>query len=144
MMIEANVPLNLRFRLFKEAFHTVTDLDASVPIELDGKIASRYSHWSGGKEPIYAKFLRTWGEAGTEKATGKLKERGTASMGIGGGFDNTKELHVLDFNQAMASTDKDKWIEAVDEEYEQIQKHRVFKPVRIDSLPPNIHTIDST
>ena len=36
---------------------------------------------------------------------------------IGGGFKETSELHVLKFNQAMASPDKDKWEKAADEEH---------------------------
>jgi hypothetical protein len=98
-MIEANVPLGIRFRLFKEAFHTVTDLDALVPITLGGKTASRYNHWSGGKEPRYAKFLRTWGEAGTvklkNKATGKLEERGTVCMFVGYAEDHTGDVYRM-------------------------------------------------
>jgi hypothetical protein len=33
-----------------------------IPIEIVGKLASRYNHWSGGKEPKFANYLRTWGE----------------------------------------------------------------------------------
>jgi hypothetical protein len=37
--------------------------------------------------------------------------------GIVGGFKDTSELHVLKYNQAMASPDKDKWEKAADEEH---------------------------
>ena len=80
MMYQANLPLEMRYRLFREAFQTATLLDGLVPVEIGGKFASRYNHWSGGKEPNFAKYIRTWGEAGTVKnktiATPKLADRG--------------------------------------------------------------------
>jgi hypothetical protein len=65
-------------------------------------------------------------------------------MGIGGGFANTQELHVLNYDQAMASADRDKWITAVEEEHQRMIKHEVFQPVRIDTLPVGTKAIDST
>lgn len=327
MMIDANVPLAIRYRLFREAFQTATLLDGLLPVTIDGVTKSRYAHWSGGEEPKYAKFLRTWGEAGTVKlkslATGKLGDRGTpcmfvgyavdhagdvyrmwdpktgfvhesrditwlrrmyytstviagedfvvevpapevgeggnddiaeagegmdieneteiadasaddkaddnpddkandnsddksdngddktvavvttrsgrrvnlparyrevaagnmevlfpsekrfydglqkcyelslfnvdqseiympeqecqfVGMGIGGGFDNTQELHVLNYDQAMATGDCKQWSEAVEKEHERMQKHAVFEPVLISSLPKGTKAIDST
>eukprot|EP00797_Seminavis_robusta_P025408 Sro4424_g353970.1 Retrotransposon protein (325) ;mRNA; r:373-1349 len=40
--------------------------------------------------------------------------------GIGGGFTNTQELHVLDYNQAMATDDKKDWQKSVEEEYQRM------------------------
>jgi hypothetical protein len=65
-------------------------------------------------------------------------------MGIGGGFGNTAELHVKNYREAMAADDKEKWKEAIHEEYERMQQHGVFEPVLISTLPPNFHRIDST
>jgi hypothetical protein len=43
--------------------------------------------------------------------------------GIGGGFVNTKELHVMKFKQAMESKDAKQWERAVDEEHDRMIKH---------------------
>ena len=40
-----------------------------------------------------------------EFRTGKFA---CVGAGLGGGFVNTRELHVMKFNEAMASKDKDK------------------------------------
>jgi hypothetical protein len=86
LMIRANVPFKLRFKVWTEAFKTATLLDGLVPIELDGKVATRYEHWAG-KNPEFAKHLRTWGEAGTvkikTKTTPKLADRGVQCMFVG-------------------------------------------------------------
>jgi hypothetical protein len=45
MMIRANVPIEWRYLLFPYAFKTATLLDGLVPIELNGKLATRYEQW---------------------------------------------------------------------------------------------------
>jgi hypothetical protein len=61
-----------------------------VRIEITGKIASRYHHWSGGKEQKFVKYLRTWGEAGSVKtkslAAPKLADREVQCMFVGFAF----------------------------------------------------------
>jgi hypothetical protein len=37
--------------------------------------------------------------------------------GLGGGFENTNELHVMKFKEAMATKDKPGWVKAVDKEH---------------------------
>jgi hypothetical protein len=49
--------------------------------------------------------------------------------GLGGGFENTHELHVMNYNEVMESNDKEKWKVAVKEEYECMMKHNVFQEV---------------
>ena len=41
-------------------------------------------------------------------------ERGLMGAGVGGGFINTQELHVLKYNQAMKGSDKKQWEVAVE------------------------------
>jgi len=48
---------------------------------------------------------------------------------VGGGFDNTSELHVLNYRQAMKSADKQEWINAIDEEHDRMMKAHVWKVV---------------
>ena len=48
---------------------------------------------------------------------------------LGGGFGNTAELKVVNYQQAMASDDKAMWQKAVDEEYKRMIDNKVFKVV---------------
>jgi hypothetical protein len=38
--------------------------------------------------------------------------------GLGGGFKNTNKLHVMKYDQAMQSKDKEEWEKAVEEEHQ--------------------------
>ena len=66
-------------------------LDGLVPIDIDGKVATQYEHWCG-KVPQFAKYLHTWGEAGTvtikSKMTPKVKDRGVQCMFTGYAIDH--------------------------------------------------------
>eukprot|EP00957_Ditylum_brightwellii_P058434 4431242-Ditylum_brightwellii.AAC.1 len=79
MMIAANIPYDMRYNLFCEAFTCATQSDWLVVIDLDGVKATRIGHWCG-ELPKWAKALRTWGEAGViklkTKTTPKLAKRG--------------------------------------------------------------------
>jgi hypothetical protein len=63
-----------------------------------------------------------------------LHEFGFVGAGVGGGFVNTNKLHVLTYEQAMASPEKDKWIKALNKEMKNLQDHGVFKQVPIDHV----------
>ena len=96
LLYRANVPYAERYKLFREAFKTATLLDGLMPIEIDGKVATRYWHWSGS-EPAFAKHLRIWGEAGTVKTktsmTPKLLDRGEKCMFVGYALDHTGDCY---------------------------------------------------
>ena len=47
----------------------------------------------------------------------QVEELACIGAGIGGGFNNTAELHVMKYNQAMQTPDRDKWKKAVQDEY---------------------------
>jgi len=49
--------------------------------------------------------------------------------GLGSGFANTAELHVMKYDETMATDEKEQWKKAVKGEHGQMQKHKVFKPV---------------
>ena len=88
LMHRANLPLKIRYTLFREAITTVTHLDWISVITLNGIGKTRYQHWSEkNKDLSFAKYLRTWGEAGTVKTrrvtTSKIEERGTTCMLVG-------------------------------------------------------------
>jgi hypothetical protein len=42
----------------------------------------------------------------------------------------------------MKSLDKDKWLQAIDDEHKCMLKHGVFKPMRIGSLPSQADRLD--
>jgi hypothetical protein len=73
-MHRANVPLATRYKLWRKAFKTVTLLDGMMLVTIDGVTATRYEQW-GGKNPGFAKHLKTWSEAGTVKLKFKATPR---------------------------------------------------------------------
>ena len=85
-MHQANLPMDMRFRLFGEIFTTITLLDGLMVIEVDGIKRSRYEHIFKEK-PKFVKYLRTIGEAGTVKITSdttpKLQDRGIHCIFVG-------------------------------------------------------------
>jgi hypothetical protein len=46
LMNQANLPLAVRYKVFKEAFRTATQFDGLMAIKVDGKAATRYVHFS--------------------------------------------------------------------------------------------------
>lgn len=55
--------------------------------------------------------------------------------GVGGGFKDTHELHVMKYKETMKTPDKDKWLIAVKEELERFKKFKVFEPVKLSDVP---------
>ncbi len=98
MLHQANIPISVRPRVWTEAFKTATLLDGLMMIEIDGKTATRYEHWCG-KNPDFAKYLRTWGEAGTVKiktdTTPKLADRGVQCMFVGYALDHPGDCYRM-------------------------------------------------
>ena len=73
MMIQANMPKDIKHKLCKECFNCVTYLSNLEMVTLNGEPATRYEHFHEAK-PCYAKHLRIWGEAGT-MSMGKKQKR---------------------------------------------------------------------
>ena len=87
MMHRANLPLNLRYTLASEALKTAALLNGlNIVTNHEGDEAPKDVMWNG-KLPAFAKYLRTWGEAGVVKlknlATPKIADRGKQCMFIG-------------------------------------------------------------
>jgi hypothetical protein len=55
------------------------------------------------------------------------EEIACVGAGLGGGFQSTKELHVMKYKQAMKTKDKDMWTEAVFEEHDRMVKREVWR-----------------
>jgi hypothetical protein len=86
LMAQANVPIKVRYKVWKEAFKRATFLDGLTVIMIDGKMAMPYVHWCS-KNPKLASHLRTWGEASIVKTktrtTPKMVDCGVQCMMIG-------------------------------------------------------------
>ena len=72
------------------------------------------------------------------------EEVACVGAGVGGGFENTSELKVLKYNEAMKNPDKKKWEQAVQEEYERFKKYKVFKPVKKEEVPKDAKILSTT
>jgi hypothetical protein len=64
--------------------------------------------------------------------------------GLGGGFENTNELHVMKYNAAMNGPDAKHWVIGVDEEHDRMEKHQVFESTPRENLPHNTKVMTST
>ena len=71
-------------------------------------------------------------------------ELAAVGAGIGGGFINTKELHVMKYKEAMSKPDRENWVQAVKEEHDRFLKYGVFKPVKIEDVPRDAKVITTT
>jgi hypothetical protein len=98
MTTQANVPLIIRYKVFKEAFKTATYLDGLMSVKIQDTVATCYVHFFG-ENPKFANHLCTWGEAGTvkvkTKATPKIADRGVQCMFIGYAIDHTGDTYQM-------------------------------------------------
>jgi hypothetical protein len=62
---------------------------------------------------------------------------------LGGGFQNTQELHVKKYKEAMKGSDKDKWKNSVFEEHERMVKSQVWTAVPKKDVPNNAKVMSS-
>jgi hypothetical protein len=58
-------------------------------------------------------------------------EAAMVGAGVDGRLVNTNELHTIEYDGAMASKDRIKWIKAVEEEYVSIMDHGVFESTEL-------------
>jgi Reverse transcriptase (RNA-dependent DNA polymerase) len=71
-------------------------------------------------------------------------ETGLIGAALGGGFGDTTELKPMKFDEAMRTENKDKWLQAVEEEFHRMMEHKVFKLVRRASVPKGSKVLTST
>ena len=64
--------------------------------------------------------------------------------GLGGGFENTAELHVMKYDAAMKTKDAAAWKVAVDEEHDRMVNNNVWKPIDRAKIPSNSKVLSST
>jgi hypothetical protein len=71
-------------------------------------------------------------------------EMAMVGAGVGGGFINTNELRTLTFDQLMASPDKNEWLKAVHEEYENMKENGVFEVTQTCDIPKGAKVLSTT
>ena len=107
------------------------------PARLIGEIgATATNHYEIGLTTAEQNYYQAMKENGHEIAA--------VGAGLGGGFENTSELHVMKFMEAMEGADSDKWQQAVNEEHDRMQKHNVWKAVLRDGIPNQAKILTST
>lgn len=74
----------------------------------------------------------------------EVEEMTLVGSALGGGFDNTTELHVMKYDEVMAGPDKSEWEASIIEEHDRMLKRKVWKAVPIDKVPKNERIITST
>lgn len=131
----------------------VPEEDATEQVQVVTR-SGRVSHPTRRLIEEYGDISLSWAEAnyldqmvrhGIDYELGAmLTDTGMVGAGIGGGFTNTNELHVLKYNQAMSSPDSVKWKEAVKDEYDKMIKYGVFEPVKRSDIPSNTMILTST
>ena len=111
MMIAANVPEKMVYKLFREAFTCATMIDWLSVVEIKGRVATRIEHW-GGELPKFTAALRTWGEAGVvkvkTKTSPKMVNRGTTCMFVGYAVNHSDGVYRIwnsDTNRILISRD---------------------------------------
>jgi hypothetical protein len=72
------------------------------------------------------------------------EEISCVGAGLGGGFQSTKELHVIKYKQAMKTKDKDMWNEAVFEEHDRMVKRQVWRTELKKDVPKGAKILTST
>ena len=71
------------------------------------------------------------------------EETALVGAGLGGGFTNTQELHVMKFKEAMKK-DPVGWQDAVDKEHDRFVKAKCFGVTKMEDVPEGANIIDST
>ena len=71
-------------------------------------------------------------------------EYGCVGAGIGSGIDNTNELKVLGFDEAMSSPNRNEWQASVDHEHTRLLKNGVWEVIDQRNVPQGSNIIDST
>jgi hypothetical protein len=72
------------------------------------------------------------------------QEFNLVGAGLGGGFVNTQELHVMKYDEAMATPDAKEWEKAVDKEHERMVNSSVFKATPLDEVPDDATILTET
>ena len=73
----------------------------------------------------------------------QTSEFANVGAGVGGGFENTKELKVMNYKEAVNRPDGMRWQAEVKNKYQQMVANKVFEMVLRKDLPAGTKIIDS-
>ena len=68
-------------------------------------------------------------------STDLAKECAMVGAGLGGGIQNTKELHVLKYEEAINGPERDQWLESIEKDYQRMIDNGVFIPCSPVDVP---------
>lgn len=74
----------------------------------------------------------------------RYSEYGNVGAALGGGFENTKELRPMKYDEAISGPDGEAWKIEIDNEHNRMVKNEVWDAVRKADLPAGVKPIDST
>ena len=98
MMHCANLPMMDRYCLAHEAFQCATQLDRLTVVEGEGIMKTCYEHFIR-QNPMFAKHLQMWGEAGTVKiktsTSPKLNDKGAHCMFVGYTYNHLGDCYRM-------------------------------------------------
>ena len=80
----------------------------------------------------------------TTSITSDNVELAQVGAGLGGGFENTQELKVMNYKEAMRSPDKEHWIEEVGNEKLRFDKFNAVTPVPRSQVPSGSKIMTTT
>ena len=97
----------------------------------------------------YYNTLKKFNEFDSNEATSSTgseirDEIALIGAGVGGGFTNTQELHVMKYKEAMATSKQKEWKQAVGEELDRFIANDVFEAVKLKDLPKGVKMLTST
>ena len=73
----------------------------------------------------------------------QTSELANVGAGVGGGFENTKELKVMNYKEAINGPDGVRWQAEVENEYQRMVANKVFEVVLRNDLQAGTKIIDS-
>eukprot|EP00980_Cylindrotheca_fusiformis_P029498 scaffold23492_cov240-Cylindrotheca_fusiformis.AAC.1 len=98
MMIAANIPSGIRYRVARKACELATKLDGLLVKEVNGVVQSRYKHMFG-QNPSFSSHLRIFGEAGVvtlkQQTQSKLANRGETCLFVGYAEKHTGDTYEM-------------------------------------------------
>eukprot|EP00957_Ditylum_brightwellii_P211343 15366072-Ditylum_brightwellii.AAC.3 len=118
LMHQANIPVEIKYKVFPKAFITAMLLDGLVVIEINGDKKTCFEHFSE-KLLKFAAHLRTWGDAGTikthKKTTPMIRNRGLMCLFVGYAIKHEGGCYeMLDPEHSIVYESHDPWPEALD------------------------------
>jgi hypothetical protein len=63
---------------------------------------------------------------------------------IGEGIGHTGKLQAVKYKEAMLGPEKEKWIQAIEQEHSRMIQNSVWMPVKLNNLPPAIKPLSTT